>query len=114
MDQRQRDPRKRGRSQFHPVVRISICLYPYFVQLLNKISVPVAVRNETSLARAAITAFFAMDGFVFASWAVRIPAVKAAVGASPATLGIALLGVSAGGVAARAGAGGACPRAGAR
>ena len=28
--------------------------------------------------RAAATAFFAVDGFVFATWAVRIPAVKAA------------------------------------
>lgn len=80
------------------------------MQLLNKISVPVAARNETSLARAAITAFFAMDGFVFASWAVRIPAVKAAVGASPATLGIALLGVSVGAIATMALTGALCRR----
>ena len=60
--------------------------YPYFVQLLNKLPPPATARNATSRARAAVTAFFAMDGFVFASWAVRIPAVKAAVGASPATL----------------------------
>jgi len=58
----------------------------------------------------AITAFFAMDGFVFASWAVRIPAVKAAVGASPATLGIALLGVSAGAIATMAMTGALCRR----
>jgi MFS family permease len=67
-------------------------------------------RGETSRARAAITAFFAMDGFVFASWAVRIPAVKAAVGASPATLGIALLGVSAGAIATMALTGALCRR----
>jgi MFS family permease len=68
------------------------------------------MRNETSRARAAVTAFFAMDGFVFASWAVRIPAVKAAVGASPATLGIALLGVSAGAIATMALTGALCRR----
>jgi MFS family permease len=69
------------------------------VQSLYKISLPVAARNETSRLRVAITAVFAMDGFVFASWAVRIPAIKAAVSASPATLGIALLGVSVGAIA---------------
>ena len=51
-----------------------------------------------------------MDGFVFASWAVRIPAVKAAVGASPATLGMALLGVSAGAIATMTLAGALCRR----
>jgi MFS family permease len=80
------------------------------VQLLYKIPLPVTARNETSRARAAVTAFFAMDGFVFASWAVRIPAVKAAVGASPATLGIALLGVSAGAIATMALTGALCRR----
>jgi MFS family permease len=89
---------------------MSVYLYPYFVQLLYKIPLPLAARNETSRARAAITAFFAMDGFVFASWAVRIPAVKAAVGASPATLGIALLGVSAGAIATMALTGALCRR----
>jgi MFS family permease len=89
---------------------MSICLYPCFVQLLYKIPLPLAARNETSRARAAVTAFFAMDGFVFANWAVRIPAVKAAVGASPATLGIALLGVSAGAIATMALTGALCRR----
>ena len=60
--------------------------------------------------RTAITAFFAMDGFVFANWAVRIPAVKASVGASPATLGIALLGVSLGAIATMAATGALCRR----
>ena len=89
---------------------MSICLYPCFVQLLYKLPLPLAARNETSRARAAVTAFFTMDGFVFASWAVRIPAVKAAVGASPATLGIALLGVSAGAIATMAMTGALCRR----
>jgi MFS family permease len=86
--------------------------YPCFVQLLNKIPPLVPARNELSRARAAITALFAMDGFVFASWAVRIPAVKAAVGASPETLGIALLGVSAGAIATMTLTGALCRRLG--
>ncbi|MYW70474.1 MFS transporter [Streptomyces sp. SID8379] len=48
--------------------------------------------------RIAITVFFALDGFVFAGWVVRIPAIKAQTGASASTLGLALLGVSAGAV----------------
>ncbi|MGW2781293.1 MFS transporter [Streptomyces populi] len=48
--------------------------------------------------RIAITAFFALDGFVFAGWVVRIPAVKHQTGASAGALGLALLGVSAGAV----------------
>ncbi len=50
------------------------------------------------LLRTAITAFFALDGFLFAGWVVRIPAIKEQTGASPSALGLALLGVSAGGV----------------
>lgn len=49
--------------------------------------------------RVALTAFFAMDGFLFAGWVVRIPAIKAQTGAGAGTLGLALLGVSAGAVA---------------
>jgi MFS family permease len=58
----------------------------------------------------AVTAFFAFDGFVFATWAVRIPAVKAATGASPAELGVALLGVSAGAIATMTLSGALCRR----
>ncbi len=89
---------------------MSFCPYPSFVQLLYKLPAALASRNAASRARVAVTAFFAMDGFVFASWAVRIPAVKAAVGASPATLGIALLGVSAGAIATMALTGALCRR----
>ena len=59
--------------------------------------------------RVAATAFFAVDGFIFASWAVRIPAVKAATHASPAALGLALLGVSCGAIATMAISGEAVP-----
>ncbi|WP_049580910.1 MFS transporter, partial [Streptomyces sp. SBT349] len=48
--------------------------------------------------RAALTAFFALDGLVFAGWVVRIPDVKDQTGASSSALGVALLGVSAGAV----------------
>ncbi|MFF2200468.1 MFS transporter [Streptomyces sp. NPDC058145] len=48
--------------------------------------------------RTAITAFFALDGFVFAGWVVRIPDIKEQTHASASTLGLALLGVSAGAV----------------
>jgi MFS family permease len=82
------------------------------VQLLNKIPVPVTVRNDISRVRVAITVFFAVDGFIFASWAVRIPAVKAAVGASPAALGIALLGASGGAIATMMLTGALCRRLG--
>jgi MFS family permease len=84
------------------------------VQLLNKIAVPPAAgQHATSRARAAVTAFFAFDGFIFATWAVRIPAVKAATGASPAELGIALLGVSGGAILTMALSGVLCRRFGA-
>jgi MFS family permease len=84
------------------------------VQLLNKIADPSAAgQHATSRVRAAVTAFFAFDGFIFATWAVRIPAVKAATGASPAELGIALLGVSGGAILTMALSGVLCRRFGA-
>ncbi|MFI1393777.1 MFS transporter [Streptomyces sp. NPDC020681] len=48
--------------------------------------------------RTALTLFFALDGFLFAGWVVRIPAIKEQAGASASDLGLALLGVSAGAV----------------
>jgi MFS family permease len=94
--------------------RTSFSLYPYFVQPLNKIAVSPGVgQHATSRVRAAATAFFAFDGFIFATWAVRIPAVKAATGASPAELGVALLGVSGGAIATMALSGILCRRFGA-
>ena len=81
-------------------------IYPYPVQLGQMIR----PADHTARVRAALTAFFTMDGFVFASWAVRIPAVKATVGASPATLGVALLGVSLGAIATMALTGTLCRR----
>ena len=53
---------------------------------------------------------FAAHGFIYASFAVRIPAVKEQVGASSAALGLALLGLSAGAVATMLLAGALCRR----
>ncbi|MFC7886771.1 MFS transporter [Streptomyces sp. NPDC057376] len=55
-------------------------------------------RNDLARLRVALTAFFALDGFIFAGWVVRIPAIKEQTGASASALGLALLGVSAGAV----------------
>ncbi|MFI7415064.1 MFS transporter [Streptomyces sp. NPDC049627] len=55
-------------------------------------------RSTLTRLRAALTTFFALDGFLFAGWVVRIPAIKEQTGASAGTLGLALLGVSAGAV----------------
>lgn len=59
--------------------------------------VPGTTTDLTRL-RIALTIFFALDGFVFAGWVVRIPAIKEQVNASAGALGVALLGVSAGAV----------------
>ncbi|MGW7487517.1 MFS transporter [Streptomyces sp. NPDC054786] len=60
---------------------------------------PLPADPHLTRLRIALTAFFAMDGFLFAGWVVRIPAIKAQTGAGAGTLGLALLGVSAGAVA---------------
>nr|WP_238545739.1 MULTISPECIES: MFS transporter [Streptomyces] len=60
---------------------------------------PATADRSLAQLRTAITAFFALDGFVFAGWVVRIPAIKDRTGASEGALGLALLGVSAGAVA---------------
>ncbi|MGF1430470.1 MFS transporter [Kitasatospora sp. LaBMicrA B282] len=65
-------------------------------------------------ARLALTAFFAVDGFLFATWVVRIPDVRAQVHASHAALGLALLCVSAGAVATMPLIGRLCLRYGSR
>lgn len=68
--------------------------YADFVPLLNK---PSSTHSLTRL-RTALTVFFGLDGFLFAGWVVRIPAIKEQTGASASDLGLALLGVSAGAV----------------
>ena len=80
-------------------------LYPEFVPLLNKLAtaIPGAPDGASATAslsrlRIALTVFFALDGFLFAGWVVRIPAIKQQTGSSTSDLGLALLGVSAGAV----------------
>ncbi len=91
--------------------------YADFVSLLNKVGsrsgrarTVVADGSPGSLLRlrAAITVFFALDGFVFAGWVVRIPAIKEQTHASASALGLALLGVSAGAIVTMALVGRAC------
>ncbi|MET8079534.1 MFS transporter [Streptomyces sp. NPDC005303] len=66
---------------------------------INKLRTRIAVPdNSLTRLRIALTVFFALDGFVFAGWVVRIPAIKQQTGASASALGLALLGVSAGAV----------------
>ncbi|WP_329624830.1 MFS transporter [Streptomyces sp. NBC_01255] len=73
--------------------------------LLNKVRTAASggfgentATHSLSRLRIALTLFFALDGFLFAGWVVRIPAVKQQTGASAGDLGLALLGVSAGAV----------------
>ncbi|MFE7131781.1 MFS transporter [Streptomyces sp. NPDC057638] len=87
---------------------------------LNKLgkAVPGGVRGTTassslSRLRTALTVFFVLDGFLFAGWVVRIPAIKEQTGASASALGLALLGVSAGGVVTMTLTGRLCRRYGA-
>jgi MFS family permease len=54
--------------------------------------------NTLTRLRITLTVFFALDGFVFAGWVARIPAIKEQTNASASALGLALLGVSAGAV----------------
>jgi MFS family permease len=87
------------------------------VSLVNKVQRFGAATRRRSYdrarilpARVALCAVFAAHGFIFASWAVRVPAVKEQTGASPAVLGLALLGLSAGAVATMLIAGTLCRR----
>jgi MFS family permease len=83
------------------------------VLLVNKIQrmrITRGRRGDLSRLRVALCAVFAAHGFMFASWAVRVPAVKEQTSASSAALGLALLGLSAGAVATMLLAGALCRR----
>lgn len=91
--------------------------YPDFVPLLNKTRTATAggpggntASPSLSRLRTALTLFFALDGFLFAGWVVRIPAIKEQTGSSASDLGLALLGVSAGAVVTMTLTGGLCRR----
>ncbi|MGY2122789.1 MFS transporter [Nocardia gipuzkoensis] len=61
-------------------------------------------------ARAAAAVLFALGGFVFAGWAVRIPAVAQRLHATPGELGLALLAMSVAAVATMSAGGVICRR----
>ncbi len=70
------------------------------VSKVQRVRVPGRRRpGDLRRIRVALCAVFAAHGFIFASWAVRVPAVKEQAGASSAALGLALLGLSASAVA---------------
>ncbi|QKV91422.1 MFS transporter [Streptomyces sp. NA02950] len=73
---------------------------------------PASVTTDRGLARlrAAITVFFVLDGFVFAGWVARIPAIKEQTGASEGALGLALLCISTGAAATMMATGRLCRR----
>lgn len=77
-------------------------------------STPGASDTPWGTARLALTAFFAVDGFLFAAWVVRIPDIRSQVSASHSALGLALLCVSAGAVATMPLVGRLCLRYGSR
>ncbi|AXG76524.1 MFS transporter [Streptomyces paludis] len=75
---------------------------------------PLSSLSSLTRLRTALTVVFALDGFLFAGWVVRIPAIKHQTGASASDLGLALLGISAGAVITMVLTGGLCRRFGAR
>ncbi|WP_425556185.1 MFS transporter [Kitasatospora nipponensis] len=87
---------------------------PSFGGHSNGSAAPTGARSAWSAARIALTAFFAVDGFLFAAWVVRIPDIRAQVHASHSALGLALLCVSAGAVATMPVIGRLCVRYGSR
>jgi MFS family permease len=78
---------------------------------------PVLSRARSTLPslsrlRAAVAVLFALDGFVFGSWAARVPDVSAATGAGHTALGVALLCLSLGALACMQLTGALCARLG--
>lgn len=65
-------------------------------------------------ARASVLVAFALNGFVYGSWAARVPALATQVGAGPGGLGLALLGTSVGMVASALLTGRLCAAVGSR
>ncbi|MFD4536194.1 MFS transporter [Kitasatospora sp. NPDC058397] len=64
----------------------------------QSLSTPPGTDSPWGSARLALTAFFAVDGFLFAAWVVRIPDIRSQVNASHSALGLALLCLSIGAV----------------
>ncbi|MFJ2581981.1 MFS transporter [Kitasatospora aureofaciens] len=77
-------------------------------------STPPVTDSPWGPARLALTAIFAVDGFLFATWVVRIPDVRSQVSASHSALGLALLCLSIGAVLTMPVVGRLCLRYGSR
>ncbi|MFJ9447495.1 MFS transporter [Kitasatospora sp. NPDC101235] len=77
-------------------------------------STPPVTDSPWGPARVALTAFFAIDGFLFAAWVVRIPDIRSQVSASHSALGLALLCLSIGAVLTMPMVGRLCLRYGSR
>ncbi|MER7847953.1 MFS transporter [Kitasatospora sp. NPDC096077] len=80
----------------------------------QSLSTPPVADRPWGPARLALTAFFAVDGFLFAAWVVRIPDVRSQVSASHSALGLALLCLSIGAVLTMPVVGRLCLRYGSR
>src|SRR3954451_22952233 len=83
-----------------------------FRAVLSRTRAPVTGVPEPTLPRlrAAVAALFALDGFVFGSWAARVPDVSVATGAGHTALGVALLCLSLGALACMLLTGALCSR----
>ncbi|MGY1748735.1 MFS transporter [Modestobacter sp. SYSU DS0511] len=73
-------------------------------------SVPPAAPPTLRRLQVAVAVLFGLDGFVFGSWAARVPDVSAATGAGHTALGVALLCLSLGALACMQATGGLCAR----
>jgi MFS family permease len=81
--------------------------------MLSPVLSPVPTTPPSlSRLRAAVAVLFALDGFVFGSWAARVPDVSAATGAGHTALGVALLCLSLGALACMQLTGALCARLG--
>ncbi|MDH2426551.1 MFS transporter [Sphaerisporangium sp. TRM90804] len=86
------------------------------MSVIKNMGVPDSGLSAAALVRlrVAVTLFFALGGFLFAGWAVRIPALKQQVDASPGSLGLALLCLTGSAVLTMAVTGRLCERFGSR
>ena len=76
----------------------------------DRASVSTSVDGSVVAARNAVALVFVLNGFVFASWMARLPAVRDALGLSPAELGLLLLAISVGSLTGLPTAGALCDR----
>src|SRR5829696_7693674 len=81
--------------------------------MISSVLLPVrAAPPSLSRLRTAVAVLFGLDGFVFGSWAARVPDVSTATGAGHTALGVALLCLSLGALACMQATGALCSRLG--